>query len=268
MKRSDAFELICPKCGNRLIKRGNSLYCGENHCYDVAKTGYVNFVFGGKKESGDAKELIEARERVMKNGYYSALYDFVKGEFSFGAGDVVVDAGTGDGSFAGKLKEFFPLAAVAGTDLSKYAISRAAKKYPAVFFAVANNRRLPFADSSLKALFGVFTTAFPEEAARVIAKGGFLVKITPGKNHLLGLKRALYENVRLNEEDESVPAGFTREKTIRLRGVYNAVGEEIKDLAGMTPYSVKSPRESLERLYNTAKLDTEIEFRADVFRKE
>ena len=108
MKRSDAFELICPKCGNRLIKRGNSLYCGENHCYDVAKTGYVNFVLGGKKESGDAKELIEARERVMKKGYYRALYDFVKGEFSFGAGDVVVDAGTGDGSFAGKLEGFFP----------------------------------------------------------------------------------------------------------------------------------------------------------------
>lgn len=268
MKDPNAFELICPKCGGRLFGRGNSLYCDLNHCYDVARSGYVNFVLGGKKESGDAKELIEARERVMAKGYYRALYAFAKEEFSFGRGCVLVDAGTGDGSFAGRLKECFPSAAVAGTDLSKYAVSRAAKKYPEVFFAVANNLRLPFADESVDALFNIFTASFPEEAARVLKRGGVFVKVTPGENHLLGLKRALYEKVRLNAEDESVPAGFVRMKTVRLKDVYRAVGREIKDLAGMTPYSVKSPRESLEKLYGAAELDTETEFRADIIRKE
>ena len=259
---------ICPKCGNGLEPRGNSMYCSEGHCYDVSKNGYVNLVLRGKKDSGDGTELIAARGRVMEKGYYRALYAFTRRAFAFSEGDLIVDAGTGDGSFAGKLKEYFPSATVVGTDLSKYAVSKAAKKYPDVLFAVANSAALPFADASVSAVFSVFTTLFAAEARRVLAKGGRLVRVTPGKNHLLEFKSALYDEVRLNAEDESVPEGFVREGTFRVEDVYVCVGGEIKDLAGMTPYSVKTAPCRLEKLYAQPELETRTEFRVDVFIKE
>lgn len=85
---------------------------------------------------------------------------------------------------------------------------------------------------------------------------------------MLEFKSALYDEVRLNAEDESVPEGFVREGTFRIEDVYVCVGGEIKDLAGMTPYSVKTAPCRLEKLYAQPELETRTEFRVDVFIKE
>ena len=262
-------KFICPVCGGTLEKNGNSLVCKSGHLFDISAKGYVNLVTGGARRlSGDGKELIRARERVMALGYYRSLYALIGENFDFGSGDVILDVGTGDGSFAGKLKELFPAADVIATDLAKHAIAHAAARYPGVAYAVANSARLPVADSTLSAVTAVFTSVFPAEIRRVLKKGGLFIKVTPAANHLLGLKKALYDVVRTNVEDESVPDGFKKRNTMYARDVYTARGEGIKDLVEMTPYSVKTAPARLKALYPKDELVTETEFRVDVYEKD
>ena len=33
----------CPVCKKHVFMRGNSLICKKGHCFDLSKTGYVNF---------------------------------------------------------------------------------------------------------------------------------------------------------------------------------------------------------------------------------
>ena len=71
-------NLICPRCGCKLSRNGGSLYCFFKHCYDLASSGYVNLVLSGAKaqdNSGDNKDMMQARRRTMDRGYYKALAD-------------------------------------------------------------------------------------------------------------------------------------------------------------------------------------------------
>lgn len=35
---------ICPVCKNELNKTGKSFICSNGHCFDMAKSGYVNLL--------------------------------------------------------------------------------------------------------------------------------------------------------------------------------------------------------------------------------
>ena len=78
----------------------------------------------------------------------------------------------------------------------------------------------------------------------------------------------MYDTVRTNVEDESVPEGFKKRSTMYARDVYTARGEGIKDLVEMTPYSVKTAPARLKALYPKDELATQTEFRVDVYEKD
>ena len=52
-------KLACPKCHKPIIQVNNSYKCENNHCYDIAKSKYLNLLLNPDKATnnpGDSKE--------------------------------------------------------------------------------------------------------------------------------------------------------------------------------------------------------------------
>ncbi len=128
--------LICPVCGNDLDISENSYICRNNHCFDIAKSGYVNLLLSkhsGKSIHGDNKLMLQARRNFLEKGYYSPLRDelcaMVSRNFS---GGVILDAGCGEGYYTSAVYDALRQAEVPvdiyGIDISKIAVEMAAKR--------------------------------------------------------------------------------------------------------------------------------------------
>ena len=141
---------ICPVCKNKLNKTGKSLICSNGHCFDMAKSGYVNLLLkstGGNH--GDNKLMVSARRDFLDKGYYEPLREaIVKMCREFTAtGDIIVDCGCGEGYYTSKIAEVLPDRTVCGFDISKDALAVAAKRNKTVEYAVASSFDIPLPDS-------------------------------------------------------------------------------------------------------------------------
>ena len=70
--------LICPNCGEKILYIGTQYSCPRNHCFDIAKEGYINLLLPNQKKSkepGDDKTMVDARQKCLNNGYYQPLRD-------------------------------------------------------------------------------------------------------------------------------------------------------------------------------------------------
>lgn len=262
-------RLVCPKCKEKLVRQGGSLYCANGHCYDVAASGYVNLAGGSKSsaDSGDSKEMTAARHRIMSLGYYDGLLEKVRKAVAAFSPRFVVDCGAGEGRFAHALAEAFPEADVAGTDLAKSAVNVASRNVQNAVFAVANSNALPYADGTADVAVCAFAPVFPKEISRILRAGGGFLRITPGARHLYGLKEKLYEKPYLNEEAEDVPEGFTLKEVVRSEYPFTVEGEDVRALIQMTPYYYRTAAEAVDRVSAEKELTTELAFRIDVFVK-
>ena len=68
-------QLICPVCGLPLTLEAKTYRCEKNHCFDCAKSGYVNLLppAPGGKRHGDDKLMVKARTDFLDKGYYDPL---------------------------------------------------------------------------------------------------------------------------------------------------------------------------------------------------
>ena len=46
-------KLACPKCHESIVQEGNSYKCANNHCYDLAKTKYLNLLLNPDKATNN-----------------------------------------------------------------------------------------------------------------------------------------------------------------------------------------------------------------------
>ena len=263
-------RLVCPKCKEKLVRKGGSLYCSNGHCYDVAASGYVNLVMGsrGSADSGDSVEMTAARHRIMSLGYYDGLLCKVCATAEEFAPRFIIDCGAGEGRFASAFTEAFPDADVAGTDLARSAVNVASRTVKGAVFAVANSNALPYADDSADVAVCAFAPVFPAEIRRVLRSGGGFIRVTPGARHLDGLKEKLYSAPYFNEESEEIPEGFSHRETVRSEYLFTAKGDDVGALLQMTPYYYRTSPEALAKVRAEKELTTELAFRIDVFVKE
>ena len=264
-------NLICPRCGCRLSRQGGSLYCFGKHCYDIASSGYVNLVLSGSKaqtNSGDNKDMMQARRRVMDSGYYAKLGDELINLIESYLHDSVLDIGCGEGYITGRIARAFENSDVRGSDLSKIAIMMADKRYKNASFIVGNSASLPIAEGSVDVAVAVFTPAYFAELDRVLKRGGVFIKIAPGANHLMGVKELLYEDTYENAQTvEMLPDSLTLTKHFTIEDSYTAEGGLVLDLLQMTPYYYKTPKEAIERVAKMPKVTTELAFDIKVYVK-
>lgn len=267
--------LICPVCKKALLREEKSYFCcGEKrHCFDISASGHVN-LFPGRATGGDDKKAVRSRTEFLNLGYYQPIADKVSEILSYLNGDCsVIDAGCGDGYYTNRLASSTG-AWTYGFDLSKEAIisaSKSAKKQGIdnSVFCVGGIYELPVADESADAITNIFAPCAEEEFTRVLKPNGLLIEVTAGKNHLYGLKKAIYDSVHLNEERADMPRKLILQERYNLAykiKLDNA--EAIRNLFSMTPYSYRTSEKDMQKLLALDSLETEVEVDIFVYRKD
>ena len=166
-------------------------------------------------DPGDNKLMINARREFLQQDYYLPLAVGIANCFAANLKSSKLrlhDAGCGEGYYlnkvvAGLAQQKLEITGT-GSDISKSAIGKAAKKYPRLNFAVASSFNLPMGNESAGAVLQVFAPSSSEEVLRVLEPQGFWLQVTPGPTHLAELKNSLYDNAVLHEPQTKVPAGF------------------------------------------------------------
>ncbi len=267
--------LICPVCKNTLLKEEKSYFCiGEKrHCFDISSSGHVNLC-PGRATGGDDKKAVRSRTEFLNLGYYQPIADKVCNILSELNNEcAVVDAGCGEGYYTNRIAQSVG-AVTYGFDLSKEAIisaSKSAKRQGIsnAIFGVGGIYDLPVANESADAITNIFAPCAEEEFTRILKAGGLLVVVTAGKNHLYGLKSAIYDTVHLNEERADMP------KNMIFEGKHNVSykiqlndSESIRNLFSMTPYSYRTSEKDMQKLLALESLETEVEVDIFVYRKD
>ena len=123
--------LRCPICRMPMTVMGASLTCaGERrHCFDFSASGYVNLSSPNQSGGGDSKQAVRARSRFLNQQHYepiaSGICEMLR-EVLDDPAALVVDAGCGEGYYSDRIAE--ESYAVAGVDLSKFAVDAASKR--------------------------------------------------------------------------------------------------------------------------------------------
>lgn len=216
--------LACPVCGGSLQLQDRSLVCDARHSFDLAKQGYVN-LYRGKPINEYTKESFQERQTILEKGMYAHLLeeicDFliktygqdaaeVSGADSKPAKKVLLDAGCGEGYYTREIAQRLGAQLeLYGTDLSRDSIQLAAGTAngmgsgPAdIKWFVSDIGRLPVADKSVDYVLDIFTSANYQEFQRVLADGGYLIKVIPGEGHVKELREAASDQLYHKEYKE------------------------------------------------------------------
>ena len=172
--------LLCPvrDCHMALAHRERQLACARGHSFDVARSGYINLLQPQERRSnqpGDTAAAVAARRRLHDRGATGPLLDAVAEMLAASPGDVVLDAGCGDGFYLGSLARHVGFSGH-GVDISIRAIDAAARRYPECEWIVANaDRFLPYAGGSFSIVLSITARMNPGEFRRVLRDDGSLL---------------------------------------------------------------------------------------------
>lgn len=234
---------LCPLCQQPLHLSFKQYQCANRHSFDVAREGYVNLLpvqHKNSKDPGDNKEMMQARRAFLQAGWYAPMACAVTNTLAKLAPTCVLDLGCGEGYYTAQLKQALPGAQIFGVDISKAAIKFAAKANRDIQFSVASAYQLPFADHSFNAIVRIYAPSKPQELLRLLQPNGYLLTVSPGPEHLLEIKQAVYENVQLHSDDiEQIP-GLTHQSRQRLQFTLNFErADDVQALIQMVPLAWK-----------------------------
>ena len=269
----------CPLCRTKLLKNERALKCEHGHSFDISAEGYVHLLPANKMNSkipGDSKEMAASRSAFLDKGYYEPLLLELERtvlELSENEEPAMLDCGCGEGYYtaniAKELKNRFPKAKIAGFDISRPSVRRAAKRTKEVDFAVASVFDIPVSDKSFDILLNVFSPLSIDEYKRVLKDGGYYVYVVPAARHLWQLKAAIYDTPYENREEDIPYEGFEHVETRKVR--YETLiktKEDIFALFQMTPYYWKTSAKGAEKLSAYESLLTEVAFDIHIYKKE
>ncbi len=275
--------LSCPVCGAdmHLSPNGQSLLCHgvKTHCFDGGGGGYVPLAprhSGG----GDSKEAVRYRTAFLSKGYYQPAAEALRALVRkyVPKNSTVIDAGCGEGYYSNMIAD--DGYDVLGIDLSKFAVDAAAKAAkrqrhpdspPNTVFAVGSVFEMPVKEGCAYCVTNVFAPCAPEAYRKALQTGGYLVVAGAGEDHLMGLKKCIYEDPYLNEGRRDLPTeddGFVPvEKTTTRFDITVTGREDLDALFSMTPYYWRTSREGHERLSVVEQINTPVTFDFFVYKK-
>jgi len=237
---------VCPLDGSAFEPTTSGVRCGLGHTFDRAREGYLHLLPGGRKAggpSGDSPEMLQARRIVFDAGHFEPVMATVAAHVAAALpeeGGEVLDAGCGEGGYLSAVHDRVSGARCWGIDVSKAAVRMAARRHSTqASFAVASSYHLPVADGTVDAVVSVFAPRPFTEFARVLRGGGSAVVVTPGPDHLAGLRASLYGDPQPHQQrahtagDGPHPAP-ARSDRVRYELVLRQ--PDILALLQMTPY--------------------------------
>lgn len=260
----------CPICHEELAPVAKSLQCKKGHCFDFAKSGYINLLTGknSSKIHGDNQIMVKARTGFLEQDYYYPLVKALVNILRKKAPKVLVDCGCGEGYYTRQIKEALPGTEVFGFDLSKDAILYASKKDKASHYAISSIFDLPLNNHCTDAIISLFAPVPLDEFDRILTSDGIAIVVTPEKNHLYGLKKQLYDEVYLNQVDFIDDPRFKTLDTLQvIETITLQSQQDIQNLFMMTPYYYKTSIEDKKKLESLTTLETEIAFSLQIIQK-
>jgi len=259
----------CPLCHAPLTRHDNSYLCPQRHQFDQAKEGYVNLLPVQHKRSrdpGDSAEMMQARRAFLDAGHYQPLRDALVERLRHIAPQTLLDIGCGEGyythAFADVAGETW------GLDVAKAAIRPAAKRYPQVNFCVASSQRLPFNAHSMDAVMRIYAPCNPQELARVVKPGGWVITVTPGPRHLMELKGLIYPQIHLHEPTNEPLTHFELYEHDSLSYEMALRGEEAVALLQMTPFAWRAKPSVWQTLATQAVFRCQTDFSIHCWQRE
>lgn len=264
-------DLLCPVCGAELNRLDNRYVCPRGHSFDIARQGYVNLLAVQQKHSrnpGDTREQVLSRREFLEAGFYApiaqTLIDTAKG---LGISGPVLDVGCGEGYYSARLAQALG-APLTGLDISKEAVRCAAGKYKGAQWLCATASHIPVADGSAALLTSLFALTAPEEFHRVLEQDGYFFQVLAAQDHLLGLKRIIYDQLTFKEKDTQPEfPGFERVQSVPIRFSFTVEGKQVQNLLSMTPHVFRISKNGAARLTNTPCLTDTASCMLNVFRR-
>ena len=261
---------------NQQQLRSGAYLCPKNHSFDIAKSGYVNLLLNSSQgHHGDDKLMVRARRDFLDKGYYDrfiaavadAAAEFTPPEAT------VLDAGCGEGIYslavlraiekAGKHGELL------GVDISKTALQYASKRSPDFTLCVASCAHLPVEDGSVDEVLNIISPFVPEEFARVLKPGGYLLRAYPLREHLWELKALIYDTPRDNPPTPLTTEGFTLVETREVRDIIHlSCNEDILSLFRMTPYYYKTGAKDQQKAEQAQELSVKLAFGLAIYQRD
>ncbi|WP_416305259.1 putative RNA methyltransferase [Neptunicella sp. SCSIO 80796] len=268
---------ICPACRLPLCRYDQQWQCDNRHSYDIAKEGHVNLLLANQKNSrdpGDNKDMINARRAFLQAGYYQPLAEqlvtFIR-QYHSKPELELYDAGCGEGYYLNFVSQSLHQYGVSidawGSDISKVAIQKAAKKYPQAGFAVASSFNLPLAGHCVDVVLQVFAPLDSAEVKRILRPDGIWLQVNPHSGHLWQLKQALYQQPEPFIVEPTLPAGFDLldQDTVKFQ-IAITDAQQRQNLLKMTPYFWSTPADKRDQVL-LALACVNIEFNIKVLRK-
>jgi len=257
----------CPVCGKTMAKNNTSLVCENNHCFDIAKKGYVNFA-SQKKYRGYDAALFESRQRAFHAGFYDHILYAVceaAAQNVKSSTPLILDAGCGEGFYALGLKEYFgPDADVIGLDIEKDAIQIAARGGNGVIWLVSDLANIPLKENCADVLLNIFSPAGYAEFTRVVKPDGIVIKSVPGESYLKEIRQAAKEELHSNTYSPARVTEHLKEhlNVIERLHVFHTLPvtrEQLNDFLNLTPmlFHVDTTRFTIEHIREIT-IDAEI----------
>lgn len=252
--------LVCPVCGEMLNNCGKALKCRNNHCFDIAKEGYVNLLLGSKSgdKRGDSRQSVHARREFLEKGYYSFLRDFICEKMC----GTVLDICCGEGYYDKYDGELF------GFDISKETVRLASKAHKDNFYFTANLASIPIQSESIDTAIHLFAPFNEKEFARLLKKGGRLFSVIPGENHLFELKKIVYDKPYKNDEKKPPTSILKLKSRHKISRTFSIGGDDLKTLFSMTPYFYRTSEKDKAKLESAGGIDLTAEFVILEYEKE
>lgn len=243
-------SLICPICQAALSVADNGVSCPANHRFDRARQGYLNLLpvqHKNSRDPGDNVAMVEARRRFLDGGHYAPLAQRLAELAARYNPQRWLDIGCGEGYYTAQIADALPQADGYALDISREAVKRACKRASQLTWLVASMARVPLSDASCQLLASVFSPLDWQEAKRLLAPGGGLLRMGPTREHLMELRQKLYDEVRDYDDQkhlELIPEGMRLAHSETLTFNLQLDSSEARaDLLAMTPHGWRASAE-------------------------
>lgn len=265
--------LICPICQSALSAHENSLRCIYQHSFDRARQGYINLLPVQHKKSrapGDNPTMVQARRNFLSAGHYAPLAERFAALMQQRQPQHWLDIGCGEGYYTAHIAKALPHSQGYALDISREAVKHACKRDSTIQWLVASMARLPLANQSCQAIASIFSPLDWQEALRVLAPGGALLRMGPCSDHLQELREQLYDDVRNYDDSKHlqlIPKGMQHIHSETLRFSLTLSDAQARsDLLAMTPHGWRANAQRREAVIGQT-LTTTVAIRYDWIEK-
>lgn len=246
-------KMACPKCGAGFsLEETGSLICTNHHTFNLSKKGIIHFPDHHMTSDYDTDMLTHRRKMIQKGLYAPVLESITKELSHLRETDLLVDMGSGEGSFVELLdREYHVPSQKMGFDLSKDGVLLSSDFSKEAFWFIADVTNMPFADHAVSALLNIFSPSHYEEMKRVLADDGLIIKVIPEENYLKELRQAFYaeKEDKQTYSNDKVYDKFVKEleliKETRVTYQFPVLQEDYESILKMSPIHWGASKEAL-----------------------